>query len=45
MIDFLKSLRREPEDYRSVFAEFAVLLVFVVAEQIAAAKGKPRVVR
>ena len=41
MTKFLKSLRREPEDYRSVFAEFAVLLVFVVAEQIAA-KDKPR---
>ena len=39
---FLKSLRREPEDYRSVFAEFAVLLVFVVAEQMAAAKDRPR---
>ena len=42
MIDFLKSLRWEPEDYRSVFAEFAVLLVFAVAEQMAAAKDRPR---
>jgi hypothetical protein len=47
MINFLKSLRREPEDYRSVFAEFAIMLVFAVAEQMAAAKDRPplRVVR
>jgi hypothetical protein len=42
MTKFLKSLRREPEDYRSVFAEFAVLLVFAVAEQMAVAKDRPR---
>jgi hypothetical protein len=42
MTKFLKSLRPEPEDYRSVFAEFAVLLVFAVAEQMAAAKDRPR---
>ena len=42
MTKFLKSLRREPGDYRSIFAEFAVLLVFVVAEQLAAAKDRPR---
>ena len=42
MTKFFKSLRREPDDYRSVFAEFAVLLVFVVAEQRAAAKDRPR---
>ena len=45
MVAFLKSLRREPEDYRSVFQEFAVLLVFAVAEQMAAAKDRLRMVR
>jgi hypothetical protein len=42
MMRFLKSLRRGPEDYREVFAEFAVLLVFMLAEQSAAANERPR---
>lgn len=42
MTKFLKSLRRRPGDHRSVFAEFAVLLVFVVAEQIVIAQDRPR---
>jgi hypothetical protein len=42
MVDFLRSLRRGPGDHRDVFAEFAVLLVFVVAEQWAAARERPR---
>ena len=42
MMDFFKSLRRGPRDHRDVFAEFAVLLVFVVAEHLAGAKERPR---
>ena len=42
MLRFWKSLRRGPDDHREVFADFAVLLVFAVAEQMAAAKDRPR---
>jgi hypothetical protein len=42
MMTFLKSLRLGPAGYRDVFAEFAVLVVFIVAEQMAAAKELPR---
>lgn len=42
MIEFYRSLRRGPDDHRDVFAEFAVQLVFIVAEQIAAKKGRAR---
>ena len=42
MIEFLKSLRRKPGDHRSVFAEFAILMVFVVAEQLAQTRKPPR---
>jgi hypothetical protein len=42
MIQFLKSLRRGPGDHREVFAEFAVLMVFVIADQLAAARERPR---
>ena len=42
MFRFLKSLRRGPDDHREVFAEFAVLLVFVVADHMAAKRQRPR---
>ena len=42
MLQLFKSLRRGPGDHRSVFAEFAVLMVFVVAEHMAATKQRPR---
>ena len=46
MLDFFRSLRRGRADHRSVFAEFAVLLVFVVAEQMTERKPpRLRVVR
>jgi hypothetical protein len=41
-MEFLRSLRRGPADHRSVFTEFAVLLVFVVAESMMRAKERPR---
>jgi hypothetical protein len=42
MRDFFKSLRRGPDDHREVFAEFAVQLVFLVAEHRAARKRQAR---
>ena len=42
MVQFLRSLRRVPGDHRDVFAEFAVQMVFMIAEQIAAKKGRAR---
>ena len=42
MLDFVKSLRRGPEDHREVFAEFALVLVFLRAEHMAAKRGKAR---
>lgn len=42
MLDLLKSLRRGADDHRSVFAEFAVLMVFVVAEQMVASQAPRR---
>jgi hypothetical protein len=42
MPDFFRSLRPGAADHREVFAEFAVLLVFVVAEQLAARRGQAR---
>ena len=42
MTEFLKSLRRRPGEHRDVFAEFAVLMVFVVAEHMAATRDRPR---
>ena len=42
MLQFLKSLRRGRVDHRAVFNEFAVLLVFVIADQLAAARQRPR---
>jgi hypothetical protein len=42
MLDFLKSLRRGPDDHREVFAEFALVLMFLRADQLAMKKGKAR---
>ena len=42
MLQMLKSLRRRPGDHRDVFAEFAVLMVFIVAEHLAATRDRPR---
>jgi hypothetical protein len=42
MLDFFKSLRRRPEGHRDVFAEFAMLLIFLRAEHMAARKGQAR---
>ncbi len=42
MLDFFKSLRRGPGDHREVFAEFAMVLIFLRAEQLAMRKGKAR---
>jgi hypothetical protein len=42
MLDFFKSLRRGPEDHRDVFAEFAMLMIFLRAEHMAAKKGQAR---
>jgi hypothetical protein len=42
MVRLLKSLRRRPGEHREVFAEFAVQLVFLVAEHMAARKSNAR---
>jgi hypothetical protein len=42
MLDFLKSLWRKPRDHREVFAEFAMVLMFLRAEQLAAKRGRAR---
>lgn len=42
MLDFFKSLRRGRDDHREVFAEFAMTLIFLRAEQLAMRKGKAR---
>ena len=42
MITFFKSLRRSRTDHRAVFNEFAVLMVFVIADHLAAARQRPR---
>jgi hypothetical protein len=42
MFEFLRSLRQGAADHREVFAEFAVVLVFIVAEQLAARRGRAR---
>ena len=42
MIDLFKSLRRRPEDHRDVFAEFAMVMIFLRAEHMAAKKGQAR---
>ena len=46
MTDFFKSLRRGPGDYRDVFAEFAMVLIFLRVEQMAKrGQARLRVVR
>jgi hypothetical protein len=42
MLDFFKSLRRRPGDHRGVFAEFAMVLIFLRAEQAAVRRGQAR---
>ena len=42
MTEFFKSLRRGPGDHREVFAEFAMVLIFLRAEQTAARRGQAR---
>lgn len=42
MLSFFKSLRRESGDHRDVFAEFAMLLIFLRAEHMAAKRGQAR---
>ena len=42
MTEFLKSLRRAPGDHRETFAEFAMVMIFLRAEQTAAKKGQAR---
>ena len=42
MIYFLKSLRRGPGDHRDVFAEFAMVMIFLRAEQMVAKRGAAR---
>ena len=42
MLKLLRSLRRGPGDHREVFAEFAVLMLFVIADHLAASRQRPR---
>ena len=42
MTEFFNSLRRAPRDHREVFAEFAMVLIFLRAEQMAARRGQAR---
>jgi hypothetical protein len=42
MLEFFRSLRRRPKAHREVFAEFAVQLLFLIAERMAARKGPAR---
>ena len=42
MLDFIKTLRRGADDHREVFAEFALVLVFLRAEHMALKRGKAR---
>jgi hypothetical protein len=42
MMAFLRSLRRGPGGHRDVFAEFAVKLLFLIAEHMAERRGKAR---
>ena len=42
MIEFFRSLRRSRADHRAVFNEFAVLMVFVIADHLAASRQRPR---
>ena len=43
MLDFFKSLRRaSAEDHREVFAEFALVMIFLRAEHMVAKRGQAR---
>ncbi len=42
MLTFFKSLRRGRSDHREVFAEFALVLMFLRAEQLATRRGRAR---
>ena len=42
MTEFFKSLRRGQGDHREVFAEFAMVMIFLRAEQSAARRGHAR---
>jgi hypothetical protein len=42
MTEFFKSLRRKPSNHRDVFAEFAMVLILLRAEQSAARRGQAR---
>jgi hypothetical protein len=42
MLDFLKLMRRGSEDHREVFAEFAMVMMFLRAEHMAAKRGAAR---
>ncbi|HEX9905778.1 MAG TPA: hypothetical protein VGA77_12505 [Propylenella sp.] len=42
MLDFLRLLRREPGGHRDVFAEFAMVMIFLRAEHLAAKRGNAR---
>jgi hypothetical protein len=42
MTEFFKSLRSRPGDHRDVFAEFAMVLIFLRVEQSAARRGQAR---
>jgi hypothetical protein len=42
MLDFFKSLRRGSADHREVFAEFAMVMIFLRAEHMAARRGQAR---
>lgn len=42
MADFLRLLKRGGEHHRDVFAEFALAMIFLRTEQLAAKKGRAR---
>jgi hypothetical protein len=42
MLDFFRSLRRGADEHREVFAEFAMVMIFLRAEQMAARRGRAR---
>jgi len=42
MVSFFKSLRRGPDEHREVFAEFAMVMIFLRAEHVAMRKGQAR---
>ena len=42
MLDFFRSLRRGPEHHRDVFAEFAMVMIFLSAEHMAVKRGGAR---